>query len=368
MKRSRGSSPPTLRPCSYLTEALKLEKATRVAPVERADLRLCPSSTVSALSLRVSAPRAPTSADLAVARFPKYVELKHPILFDIVPHDSYPVDDVADAAAFTSTVVQHLHMSSIFSSGPASLPRQARAAVFVPKSSISTTVRVAIAAPSDAAPRTFSLQALTLAGHAVTMPVSAPVRLGINHAPAKGGRLWEAASAGDAAGVVSALAAGSSTEETKRGKPALFVAVTGGHAEVVRVLLAAGADPINGEGFMPYLHLTHNVDVIDALLEDPRVDINACNGNGYTALHLTAMFCGAPELRRLLADPRLDPNVITKHGSTALAEAERRFASVGYCDRSAAEVLDALRADPRVTKLPRVGSGAGRGGGALARR
>lgn len=298
---------------------------------------------------------------------PKYVELERPLLFEIVP--SYPVARMEDVAAFTSTVIQHLHVSASIRSSPApsTCTKLVYAVVSEPKPSMPARVCVAVATPRDAAPCTISLSlhALTLAGCAVPLPALPAVLIGINHEPAKGRRLWEAASAGDATGVESALAAGSSTEEAKRGKSALFVAVTGSHAEVVRVLLAAGADPHKDTGYLHLLHWARSVDVIDALLEDPRVDINACNDAGYTALHGSVRLDDSRVLHRLLADPRLDPSLVSDSelgasGVTALADAEERLVDdrlLGGDPRYAqvaAEMAALLRADPRVAAASRL--------------
>ena len=357
--------------------------AYAVAPVELADLTLCPGT--GPLAVRLRAPRAPTSAELVVGSIPMYVELERPLVFEIVPR--YPAARMEDVVAFTSTVIQHLHVSASISSSPTPSPKLAYTVVSEPKPSMPARVCVAVATPRHTSPCTvsLSLQALTLAGCTVPLSALPTVRIGINHEPAKGRRLWEAASAGDAVGVASALAAGSSTEETKRGRSALFVAVTEGHAEVVRVLLSAGADPHKDTGYLHLLHWARTGDVIDALLEDPRVDINAYNDAGYTALHGSIRLDDTSVLRRLLADQRLNPNlrlasgaerrVGSASGTTALADAEERLVddrlrggNPRYA-QVAAEMVALLRTDPRVAAAHHWGRGGrGEGGGGGARR
>lgn len=88
--------------------------------------------------------------------------------------------------------------------------------------------------------------------------------------------LWHAASTGDVAGVKSALAVGADIEgidfsENKNGRRALNYAALNNHADVIEVLLAAGAniESQNRTRFTPLHHAAEagSIDAIKALLK-----------------------------------------------------------------------------------------------------
>jgi ankyrin repeat protein len=107
---------------------------------------------------------------------------------------------------------------------------------------------------------------------------SAPGRLDIPDQPASDATkaLWKAAQEGDVAGVKTALAAGADIEgidfsENKNGRRALNYAALNNRAEVIEVLLAAGAniESQNRTRFTPLHHAAEAgaIDAINVLLK-----------------------------------------------------------------------------------------------------
>ncbi|MFD9519780.1 ankyrin repeat domain-containing protein [Streptomyces sp. NPDC059979] len=138
--------------------------------------------------------------------------------------------------------------------------------------------------------------------------------------------LIPAARAGDAARVAELLAAGAALDErSTEGRTAFDLAVDAGHAEVVRMLLEAGADPMADAG--PY----HELDAmalaamrghtaVVAVLLDAGGDPNRkCGRPEYPALLLAATSGpGHPETVDFLLDRGADLEAAFK-GHTALA-------------------------------------------------
>lgn len=92
---------------------------------------------------------------------------------------------------------------------------------------------------------------------------------------------------------------------------ALTIASVKGHIAAVRQLLASGADPnvpdIYGWTALMRAVYEEREEVVQAILEQPSVDLNAKNDQGATALHLAAVKGNAPLTRTLLlagASPR----------------------------------------------------------------
>ena len=81
--------------------------------------------------------------------------------------------------------------------------------------------------------------------------------------------------------------------KTGHGNTALTLAAGRGHAEKVRALLAAGAD-VNakdacGNTALIFAASKGYTEIVRALLEDPRIDVDAKNDEGYTPLMYAAM-------------------------------------------------------------------------------
>ena len=177
-----------------------------------------------------------------------------------------------------------------------------------------------------------------------------------------------------------ALAAGTPVDARgEGGRTPLFVAVTGDHVEVARLLIAAGADPdalddrhdtpfletgvsgsvamldvllaadpdvtivnrFGGVAVIPASERGH-VDYVRAVLERTAIDVNHVNNLGWTAL-LECVILGDgttryQEIARILVAHGADVSIADSDGRTALDHARTR----GY-----REIADALvAADP----------------------
>ena len=96
-----------------------------------------------------------------------------------------------------------------------------------------------------------------------------------------------------------------------------------GNIEEVRKALTGGVDPTQkvGQSGFTALHAAAkggHLVVVELLLEQPGVDVNAATDRGFTVLHITAGFGHMEILALLLRQPGLDLNVATHGGSTAL--------------------------------------------------
>ena len=92
----------------------------------------------------------------------------------------------------------------------------------------------------------------------------------------------------------------------------LRIACTGGNLEAVRAALTRGED-VNSKNYLDCTPLMRVViekknSIVRLLLEQPALDLNLADNNGFTALHLAVSFDNDEGGRLLLADPRLDPN------------------------------------------------------------
>ena len=101
---------------------------------------------------------------------------------------------------------------------------------------------------------------------------------------------------------------------------ALLVASVKGHVPAVRQLLVSGADPNLRDiyGWTPLMRAVYEgrERVVQALLEQPDVDLKAKNDQGATALHLAAVK-GNAALTRLLLLAGADPSMGDRRGRTA---------------------------------------------------
>ena len=110
-------------------------------------------------------------------------------------------------------------------------------------------------------------------------------------------------------------------------RTALHEACGHGHKEVVRLLLARGADPTltdlaDLEGYTPLMLASYHghIEVVRCLLTDGRSPIDAVIKGGRTALWYAASW-GHVEVVRLLLQAGADPTIPDEDGRTALSVA-----------------------------------------------
>jgi ankyrin repeat protein len=136
-----------------------------------------------------------------------------------------------------------------------------------------------------------------------------------------GTALMYAATAGDEKSVLLLLARGAEVNARARnGWTALTLASVRGFDPIVTELLASGADvnPPDIYGWTPLMRAVQaeRLAVVRVLLANPRVDVNAVDENGQSALHHAAEQ-GAPEIAKLLLDHGARRDVRDRAGRTA---------------------------------------------------
>ena len=110
----------------------------------------------------------------------------------------------------------------------------------------------------------------------------------------------------------------------KDGRPLLYWAARYGHAECVKLLLAAPGIDVNKadkDGRTPLYWAAEcgHADCVKLLLEHPRIDVNhATNEYRETPLHLATIRGHTEVVKRLLEHPRIDVNKADKDGYTPL--------------------------------------------------
>ena len=99
------------------------------------------------------------------------------------------------------------------------------------------------------------------------------------------------------------------------GSTALHIASQNGHLVVISMLLQFGADPDikRNDGVTPLIIASYagNNDIVELLLQTNKVDVNACNANGATALYIACHnghLCVVSTLLRSGANPNLKDN------------------------------------------------------------
>ena len=120
-------------------------------------------------------------------------------------------------------------------------------------------------------------------------------------------------------------------ELTKRNSPApaLYIAVFLKNIEVVKTLLEDARVDVNAQNFVgrTALHLAvenNYKEILTELLKDPNIKVNLQDKNGRTALHLAAEKNRLELVKALLKDTRIDVNAKDKGEYTALHWAARR--------------------------------------------
>ncbi|WP_237529557.1 ankyrin repeat domain-containing protein, partial [Streptomyces sp. SID5770] len=140
--------------------------------------------------------------------------------------------------------------------------------------------------------------------------------------------LFDAIRAGDENGAVRALRDGADPEEREDGESALYLASVGGEDGIVRVLLAAGADPARGsgeeDGDLPLCGAAccgHTGTVRALLAAGAGADQE--EAYGFTAL-AWALRLGYADIARLLLEHGADPDRPGPDGVGPLLAAARR--------------------------------------------
>ncbi|HEX6324448.1 MAG TPA: PQQ-binding-like beta-propeller repeat protein [Vicinamibacterales bacterium] len=165
--------------------------------------------------------------------------------------------------------------------------------------------------------------------------------------------LWNAAKAGDRAGVERALAAGVPVDAgTRYQQTALMFAAQGGHVEIVALLLDKGANPNQKDSFYGVTPMTAfqmggapNPRIMQLLVEKGANDANVALMTGIRLKH-------APLVTTALASGKLTPAQLTAASAAAdRAKDEAIIAMVkAAAAKAAAAAPPAYRPDPAVLK------------------
>ncbi|KAI9327399.1 ankyrin repeat-containing domain protein [Obelidium mucronatum] len=100
------------------------------------------------------------------------------------------------------------------------------------------------------------------------------------------------------------------TDPTAENNDALMKACNNGHVDILRLLLRHGVDPsVNNNQAIFEAAWSENLELVDMLLSDPRVDPSGKDG-WESALLVAAQSGNIAVMLRLLEDPRLDPRPI----------------------------------------------------------
>jgi ankyrin repeat protein len=200
------------------------------------------------------------------------------------------------------------------------------------------------------------------------------------------GKLYDAAKRGDVARVTALLDRGADPNESgdEHGTTALTIAAFLGHLDVVRALLARGADvdrpnkfgsrPIftavtnaklrvigalldagaslsveADDGLTPVMEAARSTPETLRLLIERGADVNGVSSKGYTALQCAALNdAHGPENLRLLLHAGADPSTRNTKGQTArdLALERGRGANAAILDAFVGDVAPARRGEP----------------------
>jgi hypothetical protein len=133
------------------------------------------------------------------------------------------------------------------------------------------------------------------------------------------------------------LAEGAAINDSFRGQPAICLAASGGHVEVVRLLIAEGAD-INAKASLDETALHKAADhghkeVVELLLA-AGADINAKDKDGRTPLQLGAM-SGNPEVAAILRAHAAKATGGVEQAAKSPADQKAFFAAVGNSEIAA---------------------------------
>lgn len=120
--------------------------------------------------------------------------------------------------------------------------------------------------------------------------------------------VWAAVDCVSLPRLCTALSNGGSPNEICEGAPALHLALSKGNIEIVRALLVAGAgtDAVDDVDGFTAIHVAIHcgVEMVRALLSDPRTNVNALNRKGVTAMHHVAKEGKVALARVLVGDAR----------------------------------------------------------------
>jgi ankyrin repeat protein len=112
------------------------------------------------------------------------------------------------------------------------------------------------------------------------------------------------------------------------GRNALILAVISGNVHVVERLLSKGVD-VNGkdrwgQSALAYAAMQNILEVLQALLDDPRVDSNSKNNLGTAPLSIAAWYGDHRVVSLFLRYGNIDADLHNENGDTALSIAEAR--------------------------------------------